>query len=873
MIATADTSNPNVNYNLTYQWYSSPTNSNSDGKGEAIPNATQPSYTIPTGLNAGTHYYYCLVTAQRTDNSNKVSVFSPVATVTVNKAGISPALAAPSNYTYAGTLPSSLPEVSENPGGGAVTYYYTNTNSTDNGTPWDKVEADINYSAVGAQCCTVAIQPKSITGAAVILDAYQRTYNAQEQTVTVTGVTLDGFGNLTAGTDYTVTNGTTGTNASEYTVTVTGTGNYKDTATAAWKIVEKTMTVEAQNVTHTYDGTPIGIQVNVTDPATEYTILYGTEESNYSNNAPTQVNAGFLTVYYQVTASNYETYKGYAVVTVTPKPVTIKDVAAESRIYAPNLNTVKLSGGTVDGVVTVNGTEDDLSADLTGALGTMDDPNAGESKPVTVTGAALTGTDAGNYELTEQPAGVTVTIEPKSITGAEVKLDKAQVTYNADTQETVVVSVTLTDGTVLLDTDYETDESSETAKVNKGTYTVTVNGVGNYKDSAAAEWKIVEKAMEVSAENVEKVYSGESWSIDVKVSDPASGAVITYGLSEGTYDLDENPAFSAVGVYEVYYKVSADNYTETTGSATVTISEAAPPEELAPDEKPVPTDPTYTGDPIPLVNEPEKLPEGYDEVWYSTDGGQTWTKEPPEGTDSGVYPVMIKYTDSTKNHVDKIDEVIVTIDPAMTNRVDLINLLYNGSRALPKEIKSLTLEPVIHIAYGEKDSVTKDLTFDLKQGMENPKKYENVEFTIEVPGLAPGKYEVTVTGLPKVVYGQEAGIYSADDGMIEGRILWKYALSAKAEINVKKAPGKIEAETIITVYLIWDDGSRPETNRVYALPEDEIGAYKLREDGTKEYLLFQTYDICIAWLGNEELCRGYDRCFHKEWGDWPLANK
>ena len=70
---------------------------------------------------------------------------------------------------------------------------------------------------------------------------------------------------------------------------------------------------------------------------------------------------------------------------------------------------------------------------------------------------------------------------------------------------------------------------------------------------------------------------------------------------------------------------------------------------------------------------------------------------------------------------------------------------------------------------------------------------------------------------------------------------------------------------VITIYLIWDDGTRPlDELKVYALPEDEIGAYKLLDDGTKQYLLFHTYDICMDWLGRDDLCRGYERCFHKE---------
>ena len=44
---------------------------------------------------------------------------------------------------------------------------------------------------------------------------------------------------------------------------------------------------------------------------------------------------------------------------------------------------------------------------------------------------------------------------------------------------------------------------------------------------------------------------------------------------------------------------------------------------------------------------------------------------------------------------------------------------------------------------------------------------------------------------------------------------------------------------------------------------DVTGAYALRTDGTKEYLLFHTYEICMNYLGRDELCRGPERCYHK----------
>ena len=89
-----------------------------------------------------------------------------------------------------------------------------------------------------------------------------------------------------------------------------------------------------------------------------------------------------------------------------------------------------------------------------------------------------------------------------------------------------------------------------------------------------------------------------------------------------------------------------------------------------------------------------------------------------------------------------------------------------------------------------------------------------------------------------------------------------------AKLAVQEA--RLNNEGGITVILIWGTGGwTPEVIKVYALPEDEIGAYRLNADGTKEYLLFHTYGICMQWLGSDELCRGYERCCHKE---SPFAN-
>ena len=50
---------------------------------------------------------------------------------------------------------------------------------------------------------------------------------------------------------------------------------------------------------------------------------------------------------------------------------------------------------------------------------------------------------------------------------------------------------------------------------------------------------------------------------------------------------------------------------------------------------------------------------------------------------------------------------------------------------------------------------------------------------------------------------------------------------------------------------------------LHILPEDAIGAYSIGPDGQKEYVVFQTYAICMNYLGDDELCSSSSRTFNK----------
>lgn len=141
--------------------------------------------------------------------------------------------------------------------------------------------------------------------------------------------------------------------------------------------------------------------------------------------------------------------------------------------------------------------------------------------------------------------------------------------YDAGTEIKYAISMADENGTVTIGTDAQSAITSDT------TYTLT------------AQWETISMTS-VTASGVTKVYDG-NWSDVITVSGIPTGATVSYGTTEGTYDLTACPTYKNVGEYTVYYKVVADGYTDYTGSAVININ-----------PKPVTlnwssTDLTYTG--------------------------------------------------------------------------------------------------------------------------------------------------------------------------------------------------------------------------------------------------------------------------------------
>ena len=318
-----------------------------------------------------------------------------------------------------------------------------------------------NYQTVSGSV-TVTIAQKSVEGATILLEQNEFIYDGETKTAVVQMVTLpDGY--ILSETDYSVSDNQTA-NAGYYLLTVTGQGNYKDTAKVSWTIRNAGASgISAANISTTYDGNPRSISVvGAPDGAT---ITYSTDGETYSGTNPEYTDAGTSqTVYYRVTATNYDEFNGSATITIAKRPVTVSGITAANKAYDGNVNaTLIYDGVTFNGIVD----GDELSVSATG---TFADAEVGDGKTVNITNLTLGGKSVGNYQLlangqqTETTASITANALTVTASGYSGVYDGAAhgITVNAPDGATVTYS----------ETESGTYGAENPTYQNAGTYTV-----------------------------------------------------------------------------------------------------------------------------------------------------------------------------------------------------------------------------------------------------------------------------------------------------------------------------------------------------------------------------------------------------------------
>ena len=187
----------------------------------------------------------------------------------------------------------------------------------------------------------------------------------------------------------------------------------------------------------------------------------------------------------------------------------------------------------------------------------------------------LTVTPAGSgntWTFTMPSASIEVSADfRKLLTHGDISVGNiSTVTYNGQAQ---TPAVTVKDGnkTLTAGTDYTVSYSNNT---NAGTAKVTITAASTsewYAGTVTKTFTIAKAAISATATNRSYTYNGSSRTITVSVTRPTSGYTVWYSTNNSTWSTTK-PRYTNAGTYRIYWKVTAANYNDKTGSATLTIN-------------------------------------------------------------------------------------------------------------------------------------------------------------------------------------------------------------------------------------------------------------------------------------------------------------
>ena len=479
------------------------------------------------------------------------------------------------------------------------------------------------------------------------------TYDGNEQafnnvTCSVEGATI-AYGE-TEGT-YDLTTVPSKTDAGTYTLyyKVTALGYAPKTGSYTLTINPADIEYTATGFDGTYDGANRTITVTVTKPANAV-ITYSEEENGtYTETAPvySQANTN-ATVWFKITAgSNYVDVKDSRTVKINEADMTV-DITANERV-------------TYDGQPHVSATINKLIPSGAIISYMWDTTEVGN-------GQIPSFTDAGTYVInwTAMRSGYKVTTGSYTfyIDKANIDANSYSITANPDVNYDgaahASATATIPAGMTVSYTCNGQTYTEVPSFTEIGTYTVsyTVSAGNNYNEATGSyTFTIKDGTIEASSTGYNGAYDGSAHAITVTVAKP-EGTTTYYRTSEdestdaGEWST-ENPTFTDVGTYTVYWKVEKTGYTPATGSDNVQIDKA----NITGYSVTAKPDATYDG--TAKVSADVTLPEGAT-ITY-TYGEQT-SNTIPSFTDVGSYTVSYtisagdNYNDATGSYTFTIKE-------------------------------------------------------------------------------------------------------------------------------------------------------------------------------------------------------------------------
>ena len=278
------------------------------------------------------------------------------------------------------------------------------------------------------------------------------------------------------------TTNSTPAGSSLFTVTVTSDSNNNNTASNTGTLIvsKKTVTASVTAANKIYDSNTTATITNCTVNGVVGgdTVTCSAASAAFANK---NVGTGKTVTATGITlsggsAGNYQLSSATATTTadITAMGLTVTGITANNKVYDGNTTAI-LNTGSAALVGVVSG--DAVTLNTGSATGTFANKNVGTNKPVTVAGLTITGTDAGNYTLT-QPTGLTADITPKPLTVSGITANNK--VYDGTTAATLNIGSAALGGVVSGDTvTLNTSGATATfADKNVGTNkTVTVAGL------------------------------------------------------------------------------------------------------------------------------------------------------------------------------------------------------------------------------------------------------------------------------------------------------------------------------------------------------------------------------------------------------------
>ncbi|HAV35099.1 MAG TPA: hypothetical protein DCX52_01870, partial [Massilia sp.] len=327
-------------------------------------------------------------------------------------------------------------------------------------------------------------------------------------------------------------------NAGTYAIDVGSLGNnlgYAINYTGAnFTITPRVLNAIASAESRTYDG---GTSTNVVlgdDRVTGDALSLAAAGANFANK---NVGSGKTVTVNGITLSGTHAanYTLASTTVTTTADITKRTLTAN----ASGLNKTYDGGTAANVVLGDNRVAGDLLS-LTADGASFENKNAGVGKEVTVTGIALGGDDAGNYELASTTVSTHANIDKRALNASALGLNK---TYDGGTAANVLLDDDRISGDVLSLSADSARFADKNAGIGK---TVTVTGIaldgqdaGNYalaSTSATTSADIGKRDLSASVSGVNKTYDGSNAAAVNVTDDRVAGDVLEYSASASFAD-------------------------------------------------------------------------------------------------------------------------------------------------------------------------------------------------------------------------------------------------------------------------------------------------------------------------------------------------